>query len=379
MRLAGLTAPVEILFDAYGVPHVYARDADDAWFAVGFLHGRERLWQMELYRRAASGRLSEVLGPTTLRVDKRFVGLGLRRAANDEWRVAPPLVRSALERYCRGVNAAVAEMGRWRRPPEFLALGIAPEPWTPVDSLTVARLFSWRLAENRWGELVRGRLTAAIGGAEASRLMGVWPAGAPTIVAPGPNGVPTSSDGTRAGGPDNADAQSHAARADAPPLPPGLAWLDVGARAGGSNSWVVAPSRSATGRPLLANDPHLAVEMPSVWYEVHVVAGGLDVSGVTLPSAPFVLIGHNARLAWGLTNTGIDVQDFYVEDVDMTRRQVPVPGPMASTPIDDGGDWRARPVAPDGLRGTSAPVTGRCSTRRPTGRRRLTWPRARAA
>ncbi len=172
-----------MLFDGYGVPHVYARDVEDAWFAVGFLHGRERLWQMELYRRASGGRLSEVLGPATLRVDKRFVGLGLRRAAAEEWQTATPLVRTALEKYCRGVNAAVAEMGRWRRPPEFLALGIEPEPWTPVDSLSVARLLSWRLAENRWGELVRGRLTGAIGAAEASRLMGVWPAGAPTIVA----------------------------------------------------------------------------------------------------------------------------------------------------------------------------------------------------
>ena len=160
---------------------------------------RERLWQMELYRRASSGRLSEVLGPTTLRVDKRFIGLGLRRAANEEWQTATPLVRTALERYCRGVNAAVAAMGRWRRPPEFLALGIEPEPWTPVDSLSVARLLSWRLAENRWGELVRGRLTGAIGAAEASRLMGVWPAGAPTIVEAAAPVAPTSaSDDDRA-------------------------------------------------------------------------------------------------------------------------------------------------------------------------------------
>ena len=181
-RLAGLQAPVEILFDAYAVPHVYARDPDDAWMAVGYLHGRERLWQMELYRRATGGRLSEVLGPSTLRVDKRFVGLGLRRAAEEEWRTASPTVRSALERYSQGVNAAVGTMGRWQRPPEFLALGIEPEPWTPVDSLSVGRLMAWRLAENRWGELVRGRLTSAIGAAEANRLMATWPSSAPSIV-----------------------------------------------------------------------------------------------------------------------------------------------------------------------------------------------------
>jgi penicillin amidase len=132
------------------------------------------------------------------------------------------------------------------------------------------------------------------------------------------------------------------------PLPPGLAWLDVGTRAGGSNSWVVAATRSATGRPLLANDPHLAVEMPSIWYEVHVVAAGLDVSGVTLPSAPFVIVGHNARLAWGLTNTGIDVQDFYVEDVDMTRRQYLYRGqwlPLRSTTVEIGVRGQAQPTA----------------------------------
>ena len=350
LRLAGLTAPVEILFDRYGMPHIYARDIDDAWFAVGFLHARERLWQMELYRRASSGRLSEVLGPTTLRVDKRFIGLGLRRAANDEWQTATPLVRAALEKYCRGVNTAVAQMGRWRRPPEFLALGIEPEPWTPVDSLSVARLLSWRLAENRWGELVRGRLTGAIGAAEASRLMGVWPTGAPTIVEAAGPVAPTSAsdDGRTREIAYPGTSRPFASRAlDQPPLPPGLGWLDVGARAGGSNSWVIAPTRSATGRPLLANDPHLAVEMPSIWYEAHVVAAGLDVTGVTLPSTPFVIIGHNARLAWGLTNTGIDVQDFYVEDVDMTRRQYQFRGqwlPLRSTTVDIGVRGQAKPT-----------------------------------
>ena len=350
LRLAGLTAPVEILFDAYGVPHVYARDVEDAWFTVGFLHGRERLWQMELYRRASSGRLSEILGPTTLRVDKRFIGLGLRRTANDEWQTATPLARTALERYCRGVNAAVAAMGRWRRPPEFLALGIEPEPWTPVDSLSVARLLSWRLAENRWGELVRGRLTGAIGAAEANRLMGVWPANAPAIVESGASPTPASASGDRPvpGATYPGAGRPFASRAtDEPPLPAGLGWLGVAARAGGSNSWAIAPSRSVTGRPLLANDPHLAVEMPSIWYEVHVVAGGLDVTGVTLPSAPFVIIGHNARLAWGLTNTGLDVQDFYVEDVDMTSRRYLYRGqwlPLLSTSIDIGVRGQQRPT-----------------------------------
>lgn len=336
LAVPGLGAPVEILFDAHAVPHIYARDVEDVWFATGYLHARERLWQMELYRRAAGGRLSEILGPTTLRLDKRFVGLGMRRAANEEWQTATPLVRSALERYSAGVNAAVAAMGRWRRPPEFLALGVEPEPWTPADSLAVARLMAWRLAENRWGEFVRGRLTTAVGAAEANRLMGELPEAAPAILdvlgTPAPEPTPLGSQASRG-------AALPVARQTPPPALPGLSWLDVATRAGGSNSWVVGPSRSATGRPLLANDPHLAVEMPSLWYEVHQVAGGLDVSGVTLPSGPFVIIGHNQRIAWGLTNTGADVQDFYVEDVDMASKTYSYRGqrlPLSSTVIELG-------------------------------------------
>ena len=263
LKLAGLAAPVEVLFDQAAIPHIYARDAEDAWLVLGYLHGRERLWQMELYRRAAGGRLSEVLGEATLRVDKRFIGLGLRRAAADEWKTATPIVRQALERYSIGVNLAIEGLGRFERPPEFLALGISPEPWTPVDSLAVARLLSWRLAENRMGELVRGRLTSAVGSASADRLMGVWPSGAPTILAPKVAGPQPRLAAPPAGGAASMAAPvSVVAGAE---LPPGLRWLDVWTRAGGSNSWVVAPSRTATGRPLLANDPHLAVEMPSIW------------------------------------------------------------------------------------------------------------------
>lgn len=328
---------MEILFDQYAVPHIYARDSEDVYLALGYLHARERLWQMELYRRAAGGRLSEVLGPATLRLDKRFVGLGLRRGANDEWQTAGPLVRSALERYSAGVNAAVAQMGRWQRPPEFLALGIEPEPWTPVDSLAVARLMSWRLAENRWGELVRGRLTTAIGTADANRLMGPLPADAPAILDVLGGAPPVLT--PRRPTPPAEPPAGPVAWAEPAPAIPGLSWLDVATRAGGSNSWVVGPTRSATGRPLLANDPHLAVELPSIWYEAHLVAGGLDVSGVTLPSSPFVIIGHNQRVAWGLTNTGVDVQDFYVEDVDMTTKKYLFRGewlPLQSTVVDLG-------------------------------------------
>ena len=316
LTLHGLAAPVEILFDRWAVPHVYARDPDDAWMAIGYLHARERGWQMEVYRRATGGRLSEVFGAATVRADKRLLALGLRRAASAEWQIATPAVRSALERYAAGVNAAMAAMGPWGRPPEFQLLRLTPEPWTPVDSLAVARLMAWRLAENRRGELVRGLLGRAVGAPAANALMGSLPPGTPAIVQ---GSARIQSVVTEPAA--NLRSDAPLARRDSPPLPPGLEWLDVTARAGGSNSWVVAGSRTATGRPLLANDPHLNVEMPSIWYEAHLVAAGLDVAGVTLPGTPFVVIGHNKRIAWGLTNTGADVIDFYVEDVDMSTRR----------------------------------------------------------
>ena len=144
--LQGLRAPVEVLTDAHGVPTVYARDPEDAWFAAGVLHARDRRWQMELYRRVTIGRLSEVLGDTTLPIDQRFLTLGLRDAARAEWERAAPPARLALERYAAGVNAASAELTGRKRPIEFQLLGIVPPAWEPIDSLAVGRLLAWRLA-----------------------------------------------------------------------------------------------------------------------------------------------------------------------------------------------------------------------------------------
>ena len=160
LTLSGLHAPVEVLFDSHGVPSVYARDPDDAWFAAGVMHARDRRWQMELYRRVTLGRLSEALGDATLAFDQRFLTLGLRDAARAEWARATPQVRSALERYAAGVNAATAEQVGRKKPIEFQLLGITPPPWEPIDSLAIGRLLAWRLAENHQAELVRGALAA---------------------------------------------------------------------------------------------------------------------------------------------------------------------------------------------------------------------------
>jgi penicillin amidase len=360
LRVSGLTAPVEVLFDAHGVPHVYAAGPEDAWFAAGVLHARERLWQMELYRRAASGRLSEILGESTLPIDRRFLTLDLRGAAEAEWQAAPLAVRNALTRYAAGVNAQIAAATGRRRPIELQILGVTPAEWTPVDSLAVGRLLAWRLAENHQAELVRHALAARFGTTEALRLGGRYPASAPSVMqglppGPGTNASPAAPrhprDLTSSASPGGEGVRSGLGDER---WPAGLEWLRPGARRGGSNNWVIAGRRTASGRPLLANDPHLQIEFPGIWYEMHLVAAGLDVIGVTVPGTPFVILGHNARIAWGVTNTGADVQDLFVDRIDVGRRQyffqgqwLPVQVARREIPVSGGATqvfevWRTR-------------------------------------
>jgi penicillin amidase len=329
LRLPGLNAPVEVRFDGHGVPHVYAAGPEDAWFVAGVLHARDRFWQMELYRRAASGRLSEILGTQTLPIDRRFLTLELRKAAEDEWRAAPPSVRHALTRYADGVNAHLRHATGRRRPLELQVLRVAPAEWTPVDSLAVGRLLAWRLAENHHAELVRHALATQFGASEAMQLSGRYPADAPSVVQ-GPATVelegsaspsPPTSGRLSSWRPRPADADGDAPSRAAVDWPAGLEWLRPTARRGGSNNWVIAGRKTATGRPLLANDPHLQLEFPGIWYEMHLVAAGLDVIGVTVPGTPFVILGHNQQIAWGLTNTGADVQDLFIERIELERRQ----------------------------------------------------------
>jgi len=299
----GLHAPVKVQYDHFAIPHIYTSSTDDAWRTVGFLQARDRLWQMELYRRAASGRLSEILGESTLAADQRFLTLGLRKAAEIEWDGSTATVRRALENYAAGVNAAIDLAGQWRLPLELQVLSARPEPWTPVDTLAIGKLFAWRLGENHSGELLRFELFEALG-SRSAELFPSMPTWAPVILA---------------------DAEERKTTNEERGSWVDLDWLSDSHHAL-SNSWVVSGARTRSGRPLLANDPHLPIEMPSVWWEVQIesvtdIPDGrkLHVAGVTIPGIPFVLIGHNERIGWGLTNVGADVQDFYVERLDEKR------------------------------------------------------------
>jgi len=289
LAVAGLEAPVEVVRDRWGVPHVFAEDERDLFFAQGYVHAQDRLWQMEFNRLAASGRLGTLLGEALLDADRYLRTLGLRRAAERDWAAIDEETREVLEAYAAGVNAFV-DANRGRLPLEFTLLGHDPAPWTPVDSLAWGRLMGLTLSLNHPMEVLRARLAAKLGEDSLRQLLPPYPADAPVIV-PAAAGA----------------GERHPVLA-AVLGPAGSVW--------GSNSWIVHGSRTAGGRPILANDTHLGLGMPSPYYENGLHGGRFDAVGFSFAGMPLVVIGHNARVAWGITNMCSDVQDFYVERLD---------------------------------------------------------------
>lgn len=300
IRVQGVKAPVEILRDEWGIPHIYAKSSVDASFGLGFCHAQDRLWQMELNRRVGSGRLAEMLGELAIPADRFLRRVGLRRAAEAEAASLEGEVRETVEAYAKGVNAALAIV---KRPLELTLLGVKPEPWTAVDSLVWSKMMALSLCANWEGELVRGKVAKKLGAEKAAKLDLFYPEGVPVIVPPGTESIAPSA------------MELERLYEEAKPY---LAFGTVGAA---SNNWVVAGSRTASGRPILANDPHLKLTLPSVWYEAHMVTPDLDVYGATLPSLPSVVLGHNRDVAWGFTNSFADVMDVFVEKVNPANRE----------------------------------------------------------
>jgi penicillin amidase len=308
IAVAGLQRPVEVIRDGWGVPHIFARSARDLFFAQGFVHAQDRLWQMELNRRTASGRLSEVFGEATLATDRFLRTIGLRRAAETHLATLSRRARDMLEAYAAGVNASIAA-SRGRLPIEFLILGFAPEPWTPADTLAYGKLMAWVLGGDWRSEILRQQLVERFGDGALERLMPDYPA-SPVIV-PGARADTARTVAATSGLSEPGPATL--APPDGSTLP---GWSAIAGAIGalpGSNNWVVAGDRTATTRPLLANDPHLEAQMPAVWYLMHLTGGPYDVAGATFPGVPGVIIGHNRDIAWGVTNANPDVQDLYIE------------------------------------------------------------------
>ena len=292
IELRGPKAAIRIERDADGVPRITAQDDDDAAFGLGFAHAQDRLFQMELQRRYAAGRLAEIFGPKAAPVDKQMRVLGLYRAAESEIAYLSPAVNRAFQAYAAGVNAFLASR-RGALPPEFVLLHFRPEPWREADSLVWGKLMAFQLDGNYRGELLRARMARSIPPADLEFLYPQYPKDAPTTLA---MMLPIYRR-----------------------LALGRIYDQLPPTAGPhyeSNNWVVDGRHSKSGKPLLANDPHLGFGAPGFWYLARLKTPNGEIAGATAAGVPLVVIGHNQHIAWGFTTTTADVEDLFVEKVD---------------------------------------------------------------
>lgn len=333
LAVPGLQAEVRVLRDEWGVPQIYAQNNHDLFFAQGYVHAQDRMWQMEFSRRIGMGRLSEVLGDSALESDQFLRTVGFARVAEEELRNSDPKTRAILQAYADGVTAYIHER-KGQLGIEFTLLGLTgvkfdPEPWSPIHSLTWAKVMAYDLGGNMDSEIMRALLLKKYGEEGVRQLLPAYESDHPIIV---PTGVAWDSVDTSL-----------------------LAVLDqVNQYVGrdvqgiGSNNWVISGSRTTTGKPLLANDPHLGIQMPSIWYEIGLHGGDFDAVGASFPGAPGVIIGHNARIAWGVTNLGPDTQDLFVETIN----------PNNPNQYEFKGEWRDMQVVEEEIRvaGQAEPV-----------------------
>ncbi len=282
LALPGLSAPVTITRDKSGVPTIKAQNDPDAAFALGFVHAQDRLFQMDLMRRFASGRLAEWFGARAVDSDRSMRVLGLYRAAEAQYALLSPALKAVFDAYAAGVNAFLATR-RGAPPPEYVLLSVRPDSWTPADSLVWGKIMDLQLTGNYRMELLRQRLAQHLKPEEMAVLFPAYRGDAPIVLG-------------------QLDA-------DLPGVPPQQA---------ASNEWVVDGKHSVSGKPLLANDTHLGFSTPGVWYLARIETPDDTLSGVTSPGEPMVVLGHNTHIAWGFTTTGGDVEDLFVEKADPT-------------------------------------------------------------
>jgi penicillin amidase len=284
--LAGPAAPVEIGRDGSGIVTIRAGSEADAAFALGYAHAQDRLFQMDLMRRLGAGRLSEIIGPATLSSDRFMRHLGLERIARANYEHLPADIQHLFQAYAAGVNAYLARSDTLL-PPEFLALGYRPEPWQPTDSVLWGRLMAWQLSGNWRDERLRQELASRL---NAKDLQWIWP------------------------------VQQRVSSLEDPD------WMPM---PGASNNWVLAGARSATSKPLLANDPHLQLSLPCTWYLARIEIPGRVLVGATAPGVPAVVIGHNGNVAWGFTTSQADTQDLFIETLTDATHYATAKGPQA--------------------------------------------------
>ncbi len=307
IRLRGLSGDVDVKIDAHGIPHVFAESWSDAARALGYLHARDRLWQMEVFRRMASGTLSEVLGRNHLESDILARQLEFRRSTGRLWGSAdfPGELRGELLAYAAGVNARIEELGATGLPEQVKKLGYRLAPWSPIDSLVFSKYMGWDQSGTDT-DLWLGRMAEKLGVAAIEEL---WPLDRPYEV---PAVATQSTRPKTAFAPMTPVPGAERAIAAAERHLSGAAWLGRGGSFG-SNNWAVDGTKTRSGKPILASDPHLGFQIPSIWYSCHVSVKGRSVAGATFPVSPVVIIGHNDRIAWGVTNLQADAVDYYIE------------------------------------------------------------------
>jgi penicillin amidase len=319
IKLSGLDGPVNVYRDSMGIPQLYAASLHDLFMSEGYVHAQDRFWQMDFWRHIGSGRLSEMFGDTEVETDSFLRTLGWRQVAEQEFASYDPQSVAILDAYAEGVNAYLADHQGTAISLEYgilkiLTPGYKPEPWTPVNTLTWAKAMAWDLRGNMDEEIERAILLKTLTPDQVSDLFPAYPADHPVIVPE--MGQPAANPSFASSLPDLdwAFLQARFSSLDALLGPSGAGI--------GSNSWAVSGSLTATGMPLLANDPHLSIQMPSIWYQVglhcHPVSTACpyEVAGFSFAGVPGVVIGHNQNIAWGFTNTGPDVMDLFIEKIN---------------------------------------------------------------
>ncbi len=335
LTLAGLERPVRVRRDQADVTHIEASTPQDLWRALGHVHAQERGWQLEFNRRLMHGTLSEILGPATLDTDKLMRALDIRGAARRQYAALPLVAQEALRAYSEGIAAYYAALPARNQPlaPEFLLLGTRPggdgPAWEPEDSVGWALMMALDLGGNWGNEFARMAMLARLETAQLWQLMPPYPGEAPatsTDLAALYRGLGVYLPQAMAGEPQAAQAPQASASEGMARWAQALV-RDAGTSDGlGSNNWVLSGRRTASGKPLLANDPHLGLSAPAIWYYMHLTSAAgrakdgsplaaIDVVGATLPGLPFVVLGRTREVAWGFTNTNPDVQDLYLEQI----------------------------------------------------------------
>ena len=328
VNIAGLDNPVDIYRDGVGIPHIYATSTHDLFMAQGYVHAQDRFWQMDFWRHIGSGRLSEMFGGGQVETDSFLRTLGWRQVAEQEYAELKPESKAILDAYTEGVNAYIESHTPVELSLEYLILtgvlnpSYTIEPWTPVNSLTWGKAMAWDLGGNMDGEIERAILLKTLTPAQLSELYPPYPKDYPVIVPT--NGENVSSVEGSTSNVHQMDIQPSAVNLQ--PLADNIALLDsiLGPRGPeiGSNSWAVSGKLSATGMPLLANDMHLGIQMPSIWYQnsLHCQpkseACSFEVTGFSFAGVPGVVAGHNDSIAWGFTSLLPDVQDLFIEKVN---------------------------------------------------------------